>query len=121
MSINLRIFSLLAILVYFVFLLRLVKKGTVMLKYTFMWLFAGMILTLFVIFPGLLFRLSALLGIETPSNALFTVCIGAIILIDMALTVIVSFQKKRLKMLAQSIALLEAEVAQLQENKESLC
>ena len=118
MSINLRIFSLLAILVYFVFLL---KKGTVMLKYTFMWLFAGMILTLFVIFPGLLFRLSALLGIETPSNALFTVCIGAIILIDMALTVIVSFQKKRLKMLAQSIALLEAEVAQLQENKESLC
>lgn len=120
MSINLRIFSIIAILIYFIFLLRLLKRGTVMLKYAFTWLFAGMVLTLFAFFPELLFKIAVLVGIETPSNALFVICIGSIILIDMALTIIVSFQKKRLKMMAQAIALLEEEVMQLKEHKENI-
>lgn len=114
---NLRVFSCIAIICYFIVLAYFLKKGSLMLKYSLLWIFAGIVLTFFVLFPDLLGTVSKIVGIETPSNGLFAVCIMFIIFILMALTMIVSSQKKRLKQLSQTIALLENEIKKFQNNE----
>ncbi len=63
--------------------------------------------SVFALFPELLEYVSALIGFTLASNFLFTICIGCGLMIVMGLTVIVSYQKMRLKKLSQTIALLE--------------
>lgn len=117
MEANLRIFSCIAVICYFIILAHFLKKGNLMLKYSLLWILAGIVLALFVIFPDLLRTVSEIVGIETPSNGLFAICIMFIIFILMALTMIVSFQKKRLRQLSQTIALLENDIEKIKKQK----
>ena len=111
MSIRLKLFCVLVICIYYFFLLNLIKKGNMLLRYSLMWIFAGIVFALFALCPELLTFISDAMGFNLPVNLLFTVCIGAGMLVVMGLTVIVSFQKKRLRQLSQAIALLEDRVA----------
>ncbi len=120
MNINLCIFSGLAVLFYFASLAILLKRGALMLRYSLLWIFCGFMMTIVVVCPQILESVSKLMGVQVPSNALFILLIGFIVFLIMALTVIVSFQKKRLKMLSQAIALLENEIEVL-KNKEVIC
>lgn len=104
---TLRIILGIGIIVYFAIVLMLLKEKKLTLKYTLMWLIAGLSMAVFVLFPLLLRRLTGLLGIASEMNGLFAICLAFIICILMALTSIVSTQNAKIRRLTQTIALLE--------------
>jgi len=67
-----------------------------------------------VLFPVLLQRLSALFGIVETMNGLFTLAIGFIIILLLALTSIASKQTNKIKNLIQNEALLEKRIRTLE-------
>ena len=104
-----------AVFVYFIVVFQLLKRKTLNLKYTLLWLMSGFIMLVLVMFPQLLQFFAQLVGIADPMNALFSVVLFCVIMILMALTAIVSKQNSRNKDLIQSVALLEKRVRDLEE------
>lgn len=118
MTLHLRIILGIVVIVYFLLILRFVKKKMLALKYTLLWLFAGAVMGILVLFPGLLDMMAKLVGIATPMNGLFAFAIFFVIIILMSLTAIVSKQTDRIKNLAQNNAMMEKRIRELEEEKE---
>ena len=112
-STTLRIVMLVAVAVYFYLVLRLLKKKSLNLKYTLLWLLSGIIML-----PQILNGFATAVGIYEPTNALFAVIFFCIIIILMSLTAIVSKLNEKSKRLIQSIALLEKRVRILENEKD---
>lgn len=104
------------IICYFALLLIFLKKKALLLKYALIWILAGFFLTSMVFFPGLLVWIKTILGMESNMNALFVLVLGFVVMILMALTSIASRQAVRIKILIQTIAILEKRIREL-ENK----
>ncbi len=104
---TLRIVLVVGLLVYFIVILYFLKKAALELKYTLLWLAAGVVMSLFVIFPTLLPWLIRTLGFESNMNGLFFIAISFLMLICMTLTSIVSRQMRKINRLVQKIAILE--------------
>lgn len=117
-STTLRIAMLIAVAVYFWLVVHLLKKKSLNLKYTLLWLLSGLIMLLLAVFPQLLNGFATLLGIYEPTNALFAVIFFCIIIILMSITAIVSKLNDKSKRLIQSLALLERRVRMLEERKD---
>ena len=64
LPINLRITLIIAVLCYFILILLFLKRRALELKYTLLWLLAGVVMGAFVIFPKLLSLLNKNLGKE---------------------------------------------------------
>ena len=111
---RLTIWLLLAIALFFIIVLTLLKKKRLALKYTLLWLLTGVLMLVLVLCPSILFRVSALLGIQSSMNGLYLLLIAFILMILMSLTSIVSAQTDRIRRLAQSVALLEERMRQLE-------
>lgn len=116
---TLQIVMVLAVTVYFVLLFLLLKKRSLHLKYTLLWIFSGVLMLALAVFPHLLDWFAALIGIYEPTNALFSLIFFCIIIILMSLTAIVSKQNERTKRLAQVVALLEKRVRELEKEDQS--
>ena len=113
--VSLQMIVIIGILFYFAVIFYLLKKKTLALKYTLMWILAGIFMAIIAVFPTLLKKLSILIGIETPSNALFAVLLFVILLILMSLTSIISGLNKMNVKLIQAVALLEKRVRDLEK------
>jgi len=118
--VSLQMIVIIGIIFYFAVIFYLLKKKTLALKYTLMWIFAGIIMAIIAVFPTLLKKLSILIGIETPSNALFAVLLFVILLILMSLTSIISGLNKMNVKLIQAVALLEKRVRDLEKIQTEL-
>lgn len=116
LPINLRNTLIIAICCYFVLILLFLKRKSLELKYTLLWLFAGLFMGLIIIFPKILEYLTRFLGMQSTMNGLYVVCIGFIIIILMALTSIVSKQTIKIRTLVQEIAMLEKRVRELESD-----
>lgn len=94
-------------IVFMIVILRLVKNKRLSMKYSFLWL--ELILAIFVcaVFPIIPYRVSALIGFETPANFIFLVAIFFLLAISLSLSIIVSQQSRKITTLVQSLALLE--------------
>ena len=112
---NLRYALMIAICCYFILILIFLKKKSLELKYTLLWLFAGIVMGLAVIFPEILTYVTRLLGMQSNMNGLYVVCIGFVIIILMALTSIVSKQTMKIRTLVQEIGMLEKRVRELEK------
>lgn len=115
---TLRVVLIVAIIVYFIMILIFLKNKTLELRYTLLWMFAGMILAVLVIWPELLSRLVRLVGIQSNMNGLFIMAIAFIVMIMMSLTSIVSRQTNKIRHLIQEIAILEKRVRELEKKVE---
>lgn len=113
---TLRIVLIAAIIIYFIMILIFLKNKTLELRYTLLWMFAGMILAVLVIWPELLSRLVRLVGIQSNMNGLFIMAIAFIVMIMMSLTSIVSRQTNKIRHLIQEIAILEKRVRELEKD-----
>ena len=113
----LRVALSIAVICYFIIILYYLKKRMLELKYTLIWLAAGVVMGIMLIFPDLLEWFRSLLGIESNMNALYMLCFAFIIMILMTLTSIVSRQMLKIRVLIQEISMLEKRVRDL-ENKE---
>lgn len=103
------------VIVYFVMVLMFLKKKELALKYTLLWLAAGAVLGIMVIWPKSLIEFVHLLGIESNMNGLFILCIAFLMMILMSITSIVSKQTDKIKNLTQTISKMEKRIRELEE------
>ena len=115
MSVSLKIIFLTALLFYFLGVFVLLRKKTLLLKYTLLWILAGIVMTLVVIFPEIIVGFTKMIGIETVTNCLFALCIFFVILILMSITAIVSKMNEKNKKLVQNYGNLEKRIRDLEQ------
>lgn len=106
-----------AVVCYFIVILYYLKRKMLELKYTLVWLAAGLVMGIMVFFPELLVWFVKLLGIESNMNGLYILCIAFIMMILMTLTAIVSRQQYKIRILIQEVSLLEKRIRELEERK----
>ena len=118
MSTSLRIFALVLITIYFVVILRLLKKKKFALKYSLLWFLAGILMLIVVIWPNVLVWGAGLLGFEVASNGLFAICILLEIMIMISITSVISDFANRMTSMVQNMALMEKRIRILEEELE---
>lgn len=119
LPINLRITLIIAVCCYFILILYFLKKKSLELKYTLLWILAGVVMGSAVLFPKILVYLTRMLGIESNMNGLYVLCIGFIMIILMALTSIVSKQTMKIRALIQENAMLEKRIREIEEGEQN--
>ena len=115
---TLRITLCIAVICYFILILYYLKKRMLELKYTLIWLFAGLVMGIMIFFPELLVHFVRLLGIESNMNGLYVLCFAFIIAILMTLTSIVSRQTMKIKILIQELSMMEKRMRELESDKK---
>ena len=87
--------------------LELVRQRRLLERYALGWMFVAVVLLVLAVWNQALTKLADVVGIATPSNALFFVAVGAIILLLLHFSVAVSRLQDQAKILAQRVALIE--------------
>jgi hypothetical protein len=104
-----------ATLLFVVF--EMVRQRRLMERYSLLWLLASLVLLLLAIFSGLLSTLSSAVGIQTPSNALFFVMFGFVILLLLHFSASISKLTDEFKVLAQRHAADEERLRRLERER----
>ncbi len=120
MSVSLRIFVGIGIVIYFATLFYFLKKGRLILKYTLLWIFGGIVLMVIDLFPELILAFSKFIGIKLASNAIFLLAIFIIVILLISLTSIVSVQNEKIKKLIQHLAILEKRIRELEQSPKKV-
>ena len=107
MNFNLKLVSILFILLIVIVIIYALRKKRISIKYAIVWFMASLLLLLFLIFPEMLGWLTKFLGFEMGVNMIFAGLIGLLIFINIVLTVIVSGQSERIRLLIQEVSLLK--------------
>lgn len=115
---RLRLSLILAVIAYFILILWLLKRREISLKYTLLWLFAGLCMGILVIWPESLMIIIGIIGIENSMNGLFILAIAFVIIILMSITSIVSKQNEKIRSLTQTIAILEKQLCEQEKRLE---
>lgn len=112
---KLKVTMLVVIALFFIGVLRLLKRHRLQLRYTLLWLFCTFLLFLLILFPQAMTWIGKLVGIQTTMNTLYIFLIGFLIILSLSLTSIVSIQMKEIKTLDQNIALNERRIRNLED------
>lgn len=115
MGLALRISLLVAIMLYLILIIVLLRKKSFTLKYSLLWMFMAVVLIIMVAFPKLVEWLAKVIGVASYINAIFMAFIFFILLLVVSLTSIVSKQNKEIKTIIQNVALLKQEVEELKK------
>ena len=115
---TLRVILIVGVVVYFFTILMFLKNKAIVLKYTLLWLAAGVILGIMVIWPESLTLFVGMLGMTSNMNGLFVISIAFIVMIIMSLTSIVSKQAEKIKNLTQTISKMEKRIRELEKLME---
>lgn len=111
MDSRIQIVAIFAAAVLFLGVLELVRQRRLLERYALGWMFVAVVLLVLAVWNQALTKIADVVGISTPSNALFFVAVGAIILLLLHFSVAVSRLQDQAKVLAQRLALLEGRVA----------
>ena len=105
---------------YLAFILFLLKKRRLTVKYAIIWLFSAGVLILFSLFPYVVLVLTDLLGMAVPSNTVFFLVGAFMLMLLISLSSAVSQFAQKITRLAQKNALLEERVRRLEETLDAL-
>lgn len=94
--------------------LRLIRRHSLSLRDSFLWLLSTMVALLFTAFPRLLQGLATAAGIRTASNALFVLAFVYVVVNLLSVTIATSRNATEVRRLAQERAILKAQVDRLQ-------
>ena len=97
----------------------MLKRKALGLRYTLLWLFCGFGLLVFAIFPVIVFKASAFIGISNPVNAIFFLFAVFAMMMLLSLTSIVSGFNEKILRLIQMNALLEERIRKLESEEEN--
>ena len=116
-------FSLHAILIigavgFLLFILYLMKKGKLEVKYSIIWLAFSLCMIIFACFPYTVLILNDIAGVIDPVNFIFFTQIIFILLILLSVSAVISGFSKKIKQLAQANAILEKRVRELEEKMD---
>lgn len=112
---TLRLTLIIAMACYFIVILYFLKQKALNLKYTLLWLAAGLVMGILVVVPELLEKIIHIFGIQENMNGLFIFAIGFMIMILLSLTSIASRQNRKIRTLTQEMAILEKRVRDLEK------
>lgn len=110
--------AIIAVIVFFVILVWLLRKNRMELRYALLWFFCGIIMMVLAVFPDILDWFSRLVGIYSSVNALFAVTLFFALLLILSLTSIVSREKQEVVRLIQELAVLENRVNRLESEAQ---
>ena len=114
-----RICLIIGIIIYLTVIIVLMKEEKLNLRYALTWLLMAIVMLLVSIFPGIVNILSSALGVASVVNTVFVLEGLFVLLILLSLTSIVSLQTNRIRKLAQTQALLEARVRELEDFRKN--
>jgi hypothetical protein len=109
MGILLRIELIVFAVLFMLMILWIVKKEKLLIKYALVWLISGFLMIVAVTIPNFIEKLSSFLGFETTSNMMFLIGFLLLLYICLTLTVIVSKQSSKIRLLVQEISLMKSE------------
>ena len=109
-STRVQIVAILASGLLLLFILELVRRRRLAESYALLWLIAAAVLIVFAVWEGLLVDLADLVGIEVPSNALFAMAFGFVLVLLLSFSVAVSRLSRENRILAQEVARLSDEL-----------
>ncbi|MDE6994316.1 MAG: DUF2304 domain-containing protein [Lachnospiraceae bacterium] len=112
---TLRITLISAVICYFIIILYFLKQKALNLKYTLLWILAGVVMGILVIVPELLVSIIHIFGIQSNMNGLFIFAIGFVIMILLSLTSIASRQNRKIRTLTQEMSILDKKVRELED------
>ena len=115
MSAVLQIILIVSSVLFNALVLNMVRIGRVEMRYALAWLFVGLSLLLFSIFPNLLNFIARLMGVMVPINAALFLAILFLMSILIGITIVVSNHKSRIYKLTQLLAIQEQRIAELEK------
>ncbi len=106
-------------------ILELVRQRRLLERYALLWLFSAVVLLALAVWRDFLETISDTVGIATPSNALFVIAFGFVLVLLLHFSIAVSRLADQSKVLAQRTALLEerlkrAEAAERDDAEEAM-
>ncbi len=119
MNTSLRIVISIALVVYYAWIFYFLKKKSLTLKYTLLWLFTGLVMVLVVIFPQALEQVLHWVGVVELTNGLFGIVCFALLIILLSITSIVSILNEKMRRLVQQCAMYEKRIRELEVKLEN--
>ncbi len=110
MSINLRVLLMCIGFLLTVFILMLVSKNKLPIKYSLFWLVCTLTIFLVGAVPGFIAIFTRLAGFETTASLVIGIIVGMLLIITLLLTIIISDQKRRITLLMQEVSLLKQDI-----------
>ena len=107
MSDNLRFLLVIFSTILFFITLNLISKDRIPIRYSLFWIFSSLLLFLVGIFPGFIYVVTKFIGFETISNMVIGIILILLLFITLILTIIVSGQQRKIKLLIQEISILK--------------
>ena len=114
MTLRFQIIIAVIVLIGLVYLINLIRKNRLELKYALSWIVVSIFVLVIACFPVIMDKLAYLLGIASPVNMLFLFGFLFISLIILTLTVALSIAASSVKRLTQKVALLDKKIAELE-------
>lgn len=115
MDFSLHAIVILGSVAFLLFILYLMKKGKMEVKYSIIWLAFSLCMIIFACFPYTVLVLNDIAGVIDPVNFIFFTQIVFILLILLSVSAVISGFSKKIKQLAQKNAILEKRVRELEE------
>lgn len=119
MNTSLRIVLSIALVIYYACIFYFLKKKSLTLKYTLLWLFTGFVMVLIVIFPQALEQILHWVGVVELTNGLFGIVCFALLIILLSITSIVSILNEKMRRLVQQCAMYEKRIRELEMKLEN--
>jgi hypothetical protein len=119
MSGTLRTTLIIGSVLFFVFIINMVRTKKLELKYALIWILTSLSFIIMSVFPETVFFVARMLEVEVAANALFLCIIFLLLLMVFALTVAVSRQAGRIKRLVQEMGMLKSEINDKKYNCEA--
>lgn len=118
MNLKLHIALWIALAIYFVCLFALLRRKRLELRYTLLWLFAGVVMALILAMPQVFERVVRGIGVAEMTNGLFAVMLFLLIIIFVAMTSVMSRMNGNIRTLTQKIAQYEKRIRDLEELRD---
>lgn len=110
MNISLKLFLIILLLLLLFLIVKTIKNKKLSMKYGSFWIFLIMVMAIIVIFPNFLFKVANIFGFEVASNMIFLLGFFFLFYIIFVLTISLSIQNNKIKVLIQEISMLKESV-----------
>lgn len=110
MNINLKLSLIILLLLQLILIANRVKRKKMTMKYASFWIFLIIIMSVIVVFPSIVFKLSKLAGFEEASNMIFLLGFFFLFYVSFIITTSISIQNEKIKTLIQEVSILKESV-----------
>lgn len=117
MDSRLQLFLICGTLFTFLFIIRMIQKRNLNIKYITIWLLSGIFLMILSLFPQIAVTMSYYAGIEVASNGVFLIMIVFLYMICFSYAVALSRNSERMKTIVQEVAMLKKNINDLRERE----